>query len=810
MQKENILYFNGCIKNMPRFIISVLCCTIFLSGISADALTDRVFRVGVTENYPICFVENGHFNGLAVDLITAIAKKEKLKIIFVQVDSSSILKGIWPQEVDLLLDTVQNDTYVKMAEFPNEPILKMWGFIYTKREIISDFRDLAGKKIAVREKGFFYPYLLTALKAHSVDAHIILCRDHNHVIRCLGRTVDYALMNSLYGVIKENGATGFFRTSLILPPVPLYFAVKKGENRALSEKLSNALGKMKKNGKSVYYRILNKWYSAVNMGQYVFIRTHIILSVIFILFAVPVLILLKRKVEKQKRDLLSEEARSRHLLALFNTEKTIFKKVLETSPLGIIILNETGNVIFFNRMIEKIFPGLNWEQMFMYPVHEIEPFSDKHFVVKRLFAEKENIYEMKYRIETPHSPKFYSASGIIYDSIYQGKEYVFFIEDITEPEILRNEASILKEEVAFLGRSSELDRLATNIAHDFNNLLFLIQINLDMIEIQTPPDSDIQINLHELRNALRFEKNLINKILGFSRRSPFQLKPLEMNETVLEFTEILRKLMGNDIELKTKLLEEKNYINGDKNSIEQILLNLVVNARDAISGKGTVEILLEYISDFRNSGTDFLKLSVSDTGSGIHETHREKIFQPFFTTKEPGKGTGLGLSIVSQAVKAHGGSIEFETTAKGTVFDIYIPAIDYTPKQEKVRFTPSSYSKLKHRTILIIEDERILRDSLIKFFDNYFMKVYDATDNKEAEKVFSGNHIDVILSDLQLSDGSVIFLLKDFQKRDKDVKIILTSGYFDDEIEEMGRTLGFDLLLKPYHMVDVLSLLCND
>jgi CheY-like chemotaxis protein/two-component sensor histidine kinase len=301
--------------------------------------------------------------------------------------------------------------------------------------------------------------------------------------------------------------------------------------------------------------------------------------------------------------------------------------------------------------------------------------------------------------------------------------------------------------------------------------------------------------------------NLTQGLLALSRKQIINLRPLNINETIRNVEGLLLRIIGEDIELKTLLTDRKVTIMADAGQLEQVLLNLATNARDAMPDGGQLTIETEVMQldcEFRRThgfgkpGT-YVLISESDTGEGMDDKTKEKMFEPFFTTKEVGKGTGLGLSIVYGIVKQHDGYINvYSERGRGTTFKIYLPLIKAEPDGEKME-TVSSPEK-GEETLLFAEDDNEVRAFTREVLVEYGYAVIEASDGEDAIKKFeeNGDKIQLLLLDVIMPKKNGKEVYEEIKKVKPDVKVLFMSGYTADVIHKKGIVEeGLDLILKP-------------
>ncbi len=376
-------------------------------------------------------------------------------------------------------------------------------------------------------------------------------------------------------------------------------------------------------------------------------------------------------------------------------------------------------------------------------------------------------------------------------------------EDITERKKL--EAQLIQAQ-----KMEAYGILAGGVAHDFNNILGVIMMQAEMARLKFGQIEGLDLSLEQIGQAAQRAAGLTRQLLLFSRRQPMVPAQLEIARVVGDLLKMLQRLIGEDIAIHTQFDPGVWPIVGDSVNIDQVVMNLVVNARDAMPRGGALTLRLENrIIDAETSrgmpGSRpgrFVVLAVTDTGTGMDEATEARLFEPFFTTKESGKGTGLGLAVVFGIMQQHQGWIGVESTpGKGTTMSCYFPAA--SGLQEEIVADVPALSSLqgKGELILIVEDERTLREPIEQMLRQSGYTVFAVASVKEARALFVGEAraADLVFSDVVLPDGSGVALVGDFLKTKPDLAVLLCSGYTDQKAEWPAiQEHGYEFIQKPY------------
>lgn len=385
---------------------------------------------------------------------------------------------------------------------------------------------------------------------------------------------------------------------------------------------------------------------------------------------------------------------------------------------------------------------------------------------------------------------------------------IFMVEDITERKRLENH--FLQSQ-----KMETVGRLAGGIAHDFNNILTVIKGYTQLLLSELNEDHPLRENLEEIKKSTERAEGLTRQLLAFSRRQVMEMKVIDLNHLIKNLEKMLCRVIGEDIELTTFLTDDLGRVKTDPAQIEQVILNLAVNARDAMpsGGKLTLETAnVELDKGYARTHISvvpgrYVMLSVSDTGGGMTPEVKDRIFEPFFTTKVKGKGTGLGLSTVYGIVKQSGGNIwVYSEPDKGTTFKIYLPSveeeIDVLSSQEEILDLPKG-----NETVLLVEDDLSVRDLAARFLRGQGYKVLEATNGNEAIQIAQEHmkeKIHLLLTDMVMPQMGGKELVGRFKSLHPGIRVLFISGYTDTAITHHGLSEpNTALLQKPFSLTSL-------
>ena len=482
---------------------------------------------------------------------------------------------------------------------------------------------------------------------------------------------------------------------------------------------------------------------------------------------------------------------------------TSLARILETSLNEIYIFDaETLKFIFVNQGAQDNL-GYSMEELRqMTPLHIKPEFTAEMFshLIEPLRSNAQN----RIQFSTIHRRKdnsVYPVEVHLQRSVFERiPVYVAIILDITERKKL--EAQLLQAH-----KMEAVGLLAGGIAHDFNNILTAIIGYASIMQMKMIKDNPLTKILDSILASTQRAANLTKNLLAFSRKQVMQLQPVDLNKIVRNVDNLLSRILGEDIELKATFAPGEIMIHADRSQIEQVLMNLATNARDAMPAGGSLSIEVSRaavdadIIGMQGSAPSgsYALLSVSDTGTGLDETTKKRMFDPFFTTKEVNKGTGLGLSIVYGIVKQHEGYISIDSVeGKGTTFRIYLPLCQTVNEEKPSVVIPASRGGTE--TILYAEDDAPIREMLDEILTSAGYTVIAAHDGEDAVQKFIENKdkIHLLVLDVIMPKKSGKEAYDAIKQMRPDIKVLFVSGYTADMIQQRGVVEeNMNLLYKP-------------
>jgi PAS domain S-box-containing protein len=491
-------------------------------------------------------------------------------------------------------------------------------------------------------------------------------------------------------------------------------------------------------------------------------------------------------------------------------ERQLLSRILDSMDDGVVALDQAGNVIAVNPRAEKLL-GVGPRDL-----------------VPKTWIATSGIYlpDQKTPLPAEQDPLAHAMAGrtshqieiYVKNDVVPGAELtatatplrdngratvggIVVFRDVTEQHRLERQLSQAQKMEA-------VGQLAGGIAHDFNNLLAVITGYGELLQAQFKPGDEGLDDLGQLLAASQRAAQLTKQLLAFSRRQIFQPKLIELNDVVANVEKMLKRVIGEDIDLKTVLAPGAGSVRADAGQIEQVIVNLTVNARDAMpnGGKLTIETTSVTLDEecidanTRIRPGQYVVLAVSDTGTGIDTETQRHIFEPFFTTKEPGKGTGLGLATVYGIVQQFGGYVLLHSeVGLGTTFKIYLPRIEGKEAASPARrsISPATASA----TILLVEDDDAVRQVTARMLKSRGYTVYEARGAEEARAVCGqhGADIDLLLTDIVMPQTSGPKLAEELALSFPKLRVLYMSGYSGAAVARHGAIAeGVAYLEKPF------------
>jgi PAS domain S-box-containing protein len=777
-------------------VLWLLClCLGALSPPLASAGQDRVLVFRGDDSYPPYeyLDESGNPAGFNIDITRAVAKVMGLEIKIDLGPWSEVRADLEQGRIDAITGMYFSPERDRLVDFSAPHIINSYALFVRKNSSIGSLEQAGNKKIIVQQGDMGDDYLT----AQRLSSQVIRAANPEEGLRLLASGKgDCALLPRLLGLFLAHrlGLKEIKTAGPPLLPQKYCFAVREGQVELVAL-LNEGLGIIKRTGD--YERIYQKWFGAYEKRS---ILPRVLKYLAFIL--VPLLVVLalilgwswslKRTVAARTRELTAELAeRRRAEQALVESEER-YRTAIESSIDGVALVQGDKHV-FVNKRFAEIYGYGSPGEMKGLPISALVHPDDLERVTG--FARK--------RQSGQTAPSRYEHLGLTKDgriinievsaskTTYQGREVsLSYIRDLTEDKEKEREREELQTRLRQAQKMESLGTLAGGIAHDFNNILSAIfgYTELAMDEARTGVSSSA--TLKEVLKAAQRAKDLVKRILTFSRRVESEFKPTALNREVVQIKSMLERILPRMINIETRLAEDLWLIQGDPVQLGQVLVNLGTNAGEAMPEGGGLVIETGNFTLDPDVGPpipgltpgEYVYLKVADTGVGMDQTTLDQIYDPFFTKKEVGRGTGLGLAVVYGVVKSHGGQIACSSRpGRGTTFTIFLPALRKA-SIPRAKGLPSSAEPDLPRgseTILLVDDEAALRDLGRILLTRQGYQVLTAGSGEEALEIYRSREmeIDLVILDISMPGMGGHKCLAELIELDPRAKVIISSGY---------------------------------
>jgi PAS domain S-box-containing protein len=519
----------------------------------------------------------------------------------------------------------------------------------------------------------------------------------------------------------------------------------------------------------------------------------------------------------EAREDFSERRRTEEALRASNER---LQAVLNAAVDGIVVIDSSGIIQSVNPSVQK---------MFGYPPEELTgrnvkilmpaPWRDEHdgYLAHYRATGEARIIGIGREVEGRRRDGSTFPLDLAVSEVRHGGEVFFLgtLRDISER--VRLEAEIRQSQ-----KMEAIGRLAGGVAHDFNTLLGTIRGYSEILLSALPREEALRSHVEQIHRAALRGAQLTRQLLVFSRRQEIRAQPVDLVQLLADLEVMLDRLIGEDVQVIRQIEPQRGSVWGDPGELHQVILNLVVNACDAMPSGGSLTLVLCNLDAEQELAVEggrlppgpYVLLQVTDTGMGMNQEIRRRIFEPFFTTKEPGKGTGLGLSTVHAIVKRSQGGIAVESRpGQGTTFHVYLPCTHEAVRKEAAT-EPQEVSRTRddskggHETILLVEDDDMFRGLLRKVLEGQGYQVL-AAENPAAALALVAAHdgvIQLMLSDMVMPGGTGADLARKLGGQYPEMKVVLMSGYTDDALEsrDVDATIADAFLEKPFATQDLL------
>ena len=772
--------------------------------VPAKVFSAKVIKVATFSFAPLISTdERGITEGLNADLIERIAEENGLQISYRFGSWNDGLERARKKEVDLLTSVMYTEERDQFLDYSQKSVFTVWGGAYALPESkIESILDLQHQQVAIMQG----------------DANGLNFKKHAQSFDLTCQYVEVPSLDDVFRLVQQGKVSagiapnifGFLhapkfqlvQTPVIFSPKPLFFAVPQGTNPELIEAIDSALARWKGERNSFYYQSLRKWLSPDEPGHETLPKWF--LPSLGGTFALLLLLffwaqLLKRQVRSRTHE-LSEKRQQ--LLALYDNSPDMYVSV-SAKDASILQCNDT--------LARKL--GYSKDAIVgraVFDLYHPDCLAD----AKKTFGEfrktgviKDRNLKLQKKDGSPldvslNVSSVRDSSGKILYSISSWR-------DITDQQLAKEEKIKLEYQLYQSQKVESLGRLAGGIAHDYNNMLSVILGNLELARMKIDPATPAQHNLEQIFYAANRSRDITQQLLAFARKQIINPEAMDLNVNVERALKMLRNLLGENIDLAWFPKDNIWPVKMDPSQLDQILANLCINARDAITdtGKMTIEtgnVTFDQVYCEDHPGFipgNFTMIAISDNGCGMDSSTLKNIFEPFFTTKKTGEGTGLGLATVYGIIKQNNGFINvYSEPGQGTTFKTYLPRCIEEPTARQEENT-DEVLKGHGETILLVEDEVAIVEIVTTMLSDLGYTVLPANSPAEALKLAESikDGIDLLITDVVMPDMNGREMAAQLRHIHREMKSLYMSGYTANVIAHHGvLDEGINFIQKPF------------
>jgi PAS domain S-box-containing protein len=493
--------------------------------------------------------------------------------------------------------------------------------------------------------------------------------------------------------------------------------------------------------------------------------------------------------------------------------------ILESTTDVVSMVSTEGKLFYFNRA-GRVLTGIEAQPTSEVPLSRVYP----EWAADRVTNEgiptaiREGVWKGETALLNGHGGEVPVSQVILSHRDAQGNlsHLSTIMRDISERKAAEAENDLLTRQLIQAQKMESIGQLAGGVAHDFNNLLTPIIGYSELLQADLTGDETALARVGNVLNAAQRAKDLVRQLLSFSRKQVMEMEVIDLNRVIAAFYSILRHTIRESIAIRLALAEEGHGIRADRNQIEQVIMNLAVNAQDAIGERGVITIETAFVlfddayarQHPEVSPGRYLMLAVTDDGCGMDQETRQRIFEPFFTTKGIGKGTGLGLATVYGIIQQHGGNIwVYSEPGQGATFKCYFPLVDEIPAGERPATQAGVSLAGDRRTILLVEDNEMIRTLVDDLLTREGFEVLVAEDPKEALRISRNRRLDLLITDVVMPYMTGPELHIRLLETYPGLKALYMSGYTNNLMTQQG-TLGEGVryLQKPFAIAEFLRI----
>ena len=817
MRKSTLIYF----------------CLLFLIALflPTQSNADTKIKVGVYQNKPLLFTDNdGNVKGIFADILNYIAKKEEWEIDYVNDSWIQSYEDLKSGKLDMLGAIAFSERRNQIFDFTYENVLSNWGQIYiNKRSGIESILDFEGKKIAVMQNDIYFKGLIELTEQFGIECRFIEAFEYDVVLELVeSGKCDAGLVNYLYGHQNER-KYHINKTSIILSPQQISFAVPKGKNKALINTIDLHLRKLKGDKSSIYYQSLSKWVGVDTVQiNPIWLIILSVGAICLILIFLVLNMILRKQVIKRTQEL---NAKNQHLIDEIERRKKVEEALKENEEKYRSVFENTGTATFIieeDMTISKV--NTKAEDMTGYVKAEIEGklkttdlvskkelkrITDYHYARRGNVGEFPSEYTLDIVDKKGNIKKTFIQISVIPGSQRSIASLIDITSRIEAEEALRQNEEKLQQ----AQKMKAIGTLAGGVAHDLNNILSGIVSYPDLILMDLPNDSPLIGPIQTIRESGKKAAAIVQDLLTLARRGVSVSEVVNLNDLVDEYliSPQFEKLKSYHPNVKVESHLDPALLNvmGSPIHLSKTVMNLVSNAAEAMPEGGSIEIKTtnKYV-DFPINGNvdveegDYIGLTVSDSGIGIAADDINRIFEPFYTKKVMGRsGTGLGMAVVWGTVEDHNGYIHIESReGKGTTIKLYFPVTRETARRMEMPLSFDNY-KGNGQHILVVDDVKEQLEIASKILTQLGYSVETVCSGEKACEYLESNSPDLIMLDMIMAPGiDGLETYKRINSKYPQQRAIIASGYSETERVREAQRLGAGKYVKKPYTIEKIGL----
>ncbi|HCF96704.1 MAG TPA: histidine kinase [Verrucomicrobia bacterium] len=763
---------------------------------------ERVVRVGCYENKPKIFTDDdGLPSGIFPAILDEIARIEGWRLVYVPCEWDDFPDALESGVIDIMPDVAFSMARQEEFDFNHELVLNSWSSVYARKtKQIKNIYDLNGMRVAVLKGSIQQEFLQQMIRGMGLKITLVEAQSFEDAFRETARGhADAAVSNCYFGDYFHQ-QHGLEKSYVVLNPVTLHFVTSRGGGGELLAAIDDAIKVMKAQPGSAYYKALMDWIPRQPKPVIPTFIVYVLFGLIGVsCFGSVIIWVLRRQVNAATASLV-------HTNEMLKASEKKFRDLFEKhTAVKLIIEPESGMILEANESAGRFY-GYSTSELLKMRVQELSTLSPEEVgrEIGKAMDQRQSCLEFKHCLADGTCRDVEVFSSAI---DFSGKTCLHcIIHDITE-----------KREVEERYRQAQkmeaVGQLAGGIAHDYNNMLTVILGYTDLALKKVDRSDPLHADLIEVYKAGRQSADITRQLLAFARKQPMRPEAVDLNRSITNMRNMIQRLIGEDIELIWKPGGNVGPVFIDPSQIDQILVNLCTNARDAIAGVGKIVIATESQALDRAFCQDqegahpgaYTVLSVADDGCGMSRETITNIYEPFYSTKEVGKGTGLGLSTVYGIVSQSNGFIKVQSEpGKGTTFRVFLP------RHEGHQSEPSTGSPVappvsKGETVLLVEDDKAILSLAGHFLERLGYKVLMADRPRHALHLVEGHvgGIDLLVTDVIMPEMSGRELYDRISGQNPSLKVLFMSGYTADVITERDLLEDhMNFLQKPFSFKD--------